>query len=126
MSLLRRKRGPRDLRVLSDVGTRLRDLREECDLSVHDVAQHTGLSTTAIYDWENARKSLDFLVMLRLCRLYQASPEFVLTGHEPRSDRDNPWLYAGPAWGEEIWPDEPTRQEEMRQAPTAIRRWHAS
>lgn len=98
----RRLRRSTDRYLLWALGRRLRALRHECDLTQKDVGEHLGLYAGTVSYWERGESAPDVLELYRLARLLQCSPEFLLTGEEPRPPHANPWLRVGPAWGQPL------------------------
>ena len=57
---------------------RIRDLREDKDLTQADLAKELGIHTTQYRRWETGESEIPTHIVIRLCKFYRVSPEYVL------------------------------------------------
>ena len=57
---------------------RIRDLREDADLTQLQVAQHLGTSQTMYARYERGANELPIHHLLKLCELYKVSSDYIL------------------------------------------------
>lgn len=65
---------------------RIRDLREDRDLSQRMVAEHLGMSQTGYSKYETGENDIPTTVLIKLARFYQTSVDYLL-GETDRKDR---------------------------------------
>lgn len=63
-----------------EIGSRLRESRQEAKLSLGDVAEELKLSKQAISAWENGRTMLDAKQLGDLALMYGVSADYLLFG----------------------------------------------
>ena len=61
-----------------DMGYRLRDLREDADLSQTQVARYLGMSQTGYSKYETGENDIPTQVLIRLARFYHTSTDYLL------------------------------------------------
>lgn len=61
-----------------DMGYRLRDLREDADLSQTQVARYLGMSQTGYSKYETGENDVPTQVLIRLARFYHTSTDYLL------------------------------------------------
>lgn len=61
------------------VGDRLRELREARGMSREELADASGISRTAVYDYECGNKAISLWVAVKIIRVLKASSVAVLT-----------------------------------------------
>ena len=61
-----------------DMGYRLRDLREDADLSQTQVARYLGMSQTGYSKYETRENDIPTQVLIRLARFYHTSTDYLL------------------------------------------------
>lgn len=71
---------------LTDLGVRIRGLREKQGLTQSQVAHSVMLSAQAVSKWERGENAPDISVLVDLARLLGVSTDFLLTGEEKRPD----------------------------------------
>ena len=69
------------------IGTRLRDVREQHNLSQTALAEKLGMTQKAISSWENDRTYPRMQQLLDLCRIYDCTLEY-LTGTKQHDSKD--------------------------------------
>lgn len=69
------------------IGTRLRDVREQHNLSQTVLAEKLGMTQKAISSWENDRTYPRMQQLLDLCRIYDCTLEY-LTGTKQHDSKD--------------------------------------
>ena len=57
---------------------RIRDLREDNDMTQTEVAQHLGTSQTMYARYERGANELPIRHLITLCRLYKVSADYIL------------------------------------------------
>lgn len=57
---------------------RLRDLREDADLTQTQVANYLGMSQTGYSKYETGENDIPTQVLIRLARLYRTSTDYIL------------------------------------------------
>ena len=57
---------------------RLRELREDHDLSQNDVAKHLGMSQTGYSKYETGEVPPPVFVVIKLAKLYKTSTDYIL------------------------------------------------
>ncbi len=63
---------------MSIVAKRIRDLREDHDLTQQDVTNYLGTSQTMYARYEREANELLLCHLIKLCQLYQVSSDFIL------------------------------------------------
>lgn len=63
---------------MSIVAKRIRDLREDHDLTQQDVATYLGTSQTMYARYEREANELPIRHLIKLCKLYDVSADFIL------------------------------------------------
>lgn len=63
---------------MSIVAKRIRDLREDHDLTQQDVANYLGTSQTMYARYEREANELPIRHLTKLCKLYAVSSDFIL------------------------------------------------
>ena len=61
-----------------DMGYRLRDLREDADLSQTQVARYLGMSQTGYSKYETGENDVPTQALIRLARFYHTSTDYLL------------------------------------------------
>ncbi len=61
-----------------DMGYRLRDLREDADLSQTQVARYLGMSQTGYSKYETRENDIPTQILIRLARFYHTSTDYLL------------------------------------------------
>ena len=61
-----------------DMGYRLRDLREDADLSQTQVARYLGMSQTGYSKYETGENDIPTQILIRLARFYHTSTDYLL------------------------------------------------
>ena len=61
-----------------DMGYRLRDLREDADLSQTQVARYLGMSQTGYSKYETGENDIPTQVLIRLAGFYRTSVDYLL------------------------------------------------
>lgn len=59
-------------------GRRIRELREENDWYMEDLAQKTGLSIGSIHNYENAVKAPGYFSLLKLVEVFDENAEYIM------------------------------------------------
>ena len=57
---------------------RIRDLREDHDLTQKQIAQMLGMSQTGYYKYETGENDIPTLVLIKLADFYQTSTDYLL------------------------------------------------
>lgn len=57
---------------------RIRDLREDSDLTQKDVADHFGLHLTTYQRWESGQREMPTHMIIKLCYFYNVSADYLL------------------------------------------------
>ncbi len=92
-----------------DIGQRLRTARDALNYTLEKVEQATGISKSALSNFETGQREPKFSQLSRLAELYKRSIEFFLTD-KPITD---PLM---------LWRDKPDSQEEMKEIEAEFRR----
>lgn len=58
--------------------TRIRDMREDKDLTQEDVAKMLGTHTTTYRRWETGETEIPIHIMIELCKFYKVSTDYIL------------------------------------------------
>ena len=64
---------------------RLRDLREDADLTQNDVAEYLHIKQNTYSQYENGQRQLPISVLIQLARFYKTSTDYIL-GETDRRD----------------------------------------
>ncbi len=56
---------------------RLRDLREDCDMTQDDVVRLLGMHKTTYTNYEQGKREIPFAVAIRLAQLYNVSLDYI-------------------------------------------------
>ena len=64
---------------------RLRDLREDADLTQNDVAAYLHIKQNTYSQYENGQRQLPISVLIQLARFYKTSTDYIL-GETDRRD----------------------------------------
>ena len=67
---------------------RIRDLREDADLTQQQVADMLGTSQTMYARYERGANELPIHHLLKLCELYKVSSDYILGLSDARKDSD--------------------------------------
>ena len=65
---------------------RIRDLREDRDLSQKSIAEHLGMSQTGYSKYETGENDIPTAVLIKLARFYQTSVDYLL-GETDKKER---------------------------------------
>ena len=57
---------------------RIKDLREDKDLTQSDVAKYLKEHTTTYQRWERGESEIPCHIVIRLCKLYNVSADYIL------------------------------------------------
>lgn len=57
---------------------RVRDLREDHDLTQANVAKYLGVGTTTYRRWETGEHELPIHVLIDLCKLYKVTSDYLI------------------------------------------------
>lgn len=57
---------------------RIRDMREDHDLTQEDVARILGEHLTTYRRWETGEREMPIHIMLKLCDIYKVTPDYIL------------------------------------------------
>ncbi|WP_437616044.1 XRE family transcriptional regulator [Erwinia sp. V71] len=71
--------------LTSEIGKRIRSLREDLKLSRNQVAENLGVSLSTLQAWENEEREPTATHVLRLATILSTSVEFLLTGTAQQS-----------------------------------------
>ncbi len=64
--------------------TRLKALRKERRMSASKLAQYLGLTSSSIYNYEEGKCLPDIAVIIRLCKLFGCSTDYLLLGKDDK------------------------------------------
>ena len=68
---------------------RLRDLREDHDMTQQEVSEYLGMKQSQYSRYERGIRDLPTDILIRLCRLYNTSADYLLgLTNDPRPSRD--------------------------------------
>ena len=67
------------------MSNRLRDLREDADLTQTQVAKHIGMSQTGYSKYESGENDIPTQVLIRLAQFYKTSVDYILGISDQRS-----------------------------------------
>ena len=65
---------------------RLRDLREDADLTQNDVAEYLHIKQNTYSQYENGQRQLPINVLIQLARFYKTTTDYIL-GETDRRDQ---------------------------------------
>lgn len=63
---------------MSTFGTRIRDLRENLELSQQDVANHINCSSKVLSNYELDKREPDFDTLIKLCDFFNVTADYLL------------------------------------------------
>jgi|SRR5690606_37020572 len=93
-----------DLRVLMMLGKRIKQLREEKDLSQQKLADILGVSQQAVAKWESSKSEPDSAMLMRISNLFNISMDYLFGKTNIRNYNDIETIAAhhdGDEWTEE-------------------------